>query len=152
MAYNPNSDIDRQMLADMIKKQLSDNGFARANVSKYGEHIWKRPVNGSIDLLVYTTIITDPNLNMDVVRRLGRDAIRVCAVYTNKKGERKGIARANKRVNRTGELRGIISRVQNQIKNVQAKAMSGYRCYKCKAPMAKSKAGKLYCADICWAK
>ena len=85
-----------------------------------------------------------------MTRECGDDAIRVCAVYTARDGQDRGIAAAEKRVNRVGEISAITDRLIERMREVWKATKTAEKCPKCGARMFKAKSGKLCCADLCW--
>ena len=95
-------------------------------------------------MIVYSTITEKE------VRGIGKDAIRVVAIYENEKGERKPLGKADKRINRVGQIEDILMRVKSRIKEVQEKVDKQGLCGCCGAPMFESKRGNVVCVEACW--
>ncbi|MBQ73379.1 MAG: hypothetical protein CMJ67_10790 [Planctomycetaceae bacterium] len=150
MTYNPNSLTDRRNLANAICARLTECGFTPVTRKGTKEAIYSRPVDGTdgtIKVLVYTSVV--PVRGGFAVRKEGKDAIRVCAVYTSKDGKERGIARADKRVNRTGTVEATVERTYQRMRDVYKTAATCERCH-CGAPKFKSKKGNEVCADLCF--
>ncbi|OHD18668.1 MAG: hypothetical protein A2Y38_19545 [Spirochaetes bacterium GWB1_59_5] len=145
-AYNPLAPQDRLELAAALVLKLQECNFHLEDRPGTKERVYSRTVDGSpgIRVLVYTTV------EGKQVREVGDDAIRVVAVYTNKEGQERGIAKAEKRVHRTGEFQAIVDRTYARMREVYALAKQAEKCPSCGAPLFKSKKGNLVCADICW--
>lgn len=152
MSYDPTSRNDRTILANTLRAMLRTAGFVLESRPGTKEDVYAREVEGTdgkIRVLVYTTI---EGLE---VRECAKDAIRVCAVYKSRDGHERGIASAEKRVNRVGEITGITDRTLERMREVWKAAKTSERCH-CGAPKFKSKArkdgsgGNLVCADLCW--
>ncbi len=98
--YDPAIPLLREMLALSIMGKLSDCGFSEVEPDgRTKERVFTRPldVTGSVDVRVYTTVVGQE------VRNNGKDAIRVCATYTTKDGQERGLVKAT-RVHRTGNI------------------------------------------------
>jgi len=146
MSYNPHS-TDRKVLADAILALMARSIFTEESRPGTREKVFAREVpdtDGKVRVLVYTSI------EGDMTRECGDDAIRVCAVYKARDGFDRGIASAEKRVNRTGEITSITDRLIERMREVWKATKTAEKCSKCGAPMFKTKAGKLCCADLCW--
>ena len=142
--YNPQSHADNQKLADKLATKLHQSGFHRVSVRGF-EEVYERKIQGPVSVRVYTTIDT----RTGVVRGCGKDAIRICAVSTNKEGETRGLAKF-KRVNRAGDMDAIVTRTLTRMREAWV-AGRGYKsCSSCGSVMWLSKAGKPYCSDLCW--
>ena len=151
MTYDPDNAAHRQELAESVTCLVTDLGFTREYPQR-GRYETKEAVysketdDHGIRVVVYTSAVDG------AVRGNGRDAIRVIALYRNREGYDKGIAKAQKRVNRTGTITTICQRVVDRISEVWTLARTGERCSYCGAPKFKSKKGNMVCADICWRK
>lgn len=151
MHYDSNIQSDRQTLAADVVALLTKCGFVKQNRPGTYEDVYALPVNdethnGRINVLVYTSV------EKGEIRECGTDAIRICAVYSAKDGKERGIAAAEKRVNRVGDMSAIVDRMHQRMRDVYKIVKTGSRCKCCNAPVFISKAGKECCADICWAK
>jgi len=101
--YNPNNKSHRKKLAAGIKKMLLASGFSAATPSK-GEEVYERPIDGfEARVRVLTSIVNGE------MRQKDKDAIRVCATI-DLEGETLGLVKST-RVNRTGDMEGITSRL-----------------------------------------
>jgi len=149
--YNPDNAAHRAALAASVTARLTEMGFSPFFDKRWREVIYSRPVHTSpgVTVLVYTSCAPAPDGRVKA-RRAGRDAIRVCAVYATKDGETRGLARAEKRVNRVGDIEDIVERMYQRAREVYGAAMNPCRCGSCGAPMFTSKAGNDVCADLCW--
>ncbi len=148
--YNPHSLTDRRNLANALCARLTECGFTPVTRKGTKEAIYSRDVDGTdgtIKVLVYTSVV--PVRGGFAVRKEGKDAIRVCAVYTAKDGRERGIARADKRVNRTGTVEATTDRMYGRMREVYKAGASCDRCH-CGAPKFVSKKGNEVCADLCW--
>ncbi len=148
MKYNPDSARSRSNLAFSIVEKLEACGFNAVTREKTNEAIYSREVREGISVLVYTSVV--PTNGTIEVREVGADAIRVCAVYTNREGKERGIARADKRVHRVGVTEEIVDRMHQRMRDVWRVAQSPCTCEKCGAPKFKSKKGNEVCADLCF--
>ena len=145
-AYDPSNRQHRVELAAALLSRLEACGFVEDHRPGTRERVFGRAVHTSpgVRVLVYTSVVGDE------VRREGKDAIRVVAIYRTRDERERGIARADKRVNRTGDIPGIVERVYQRMRDVYGAAMNAHKCGRCGAPKFKSKAGNEVCADICW--
>lgn len=143
--YDPNLQILREMLALSIIGKLDDCGFVETGFDdKTREKVFARIIpDTGISVKVYTTIVGRE------VRGGGKDAIRVCATYTTKDGQNKGIVKST-RVHRTGNINEIIDRMHHRMRETWKSASTGERCRSCGAPKFTAKSGKKVCAEICW--
>lgn len=143
--YDPNLQILREMLALSIIGKLDDCGFIETGFDdKTREKVFARIIpDTGISVKVYTTIVGRE------VRGGGKDAIRVCATYTTKDGQNKGIVKST-RVHRTGNINEIVDRMHHRMRETWKSASTGERCRSCGAPKFTAKSGKKVCAEICW--
>ena len=148
MKYNPDSARSRSDLAFSIVEKLEKCGFTAASREGTREAVYSREVREGIRVLVYTSVV--PSNDTIEVRPVDKDAIRVCAVYKNRDGKERGIARADKRVHRVGVTEEIVDRMHQRMRDVWRVAQSPCTCEKCGAPKFKSKKGNEVCADLCW--
>jgi hypothetical protein len=167
MQYDPFNPAHHRILATDIVASLEAAGFAdeSAKHPRTKEMVFSRVVSTSpaIRVLVYTTIVHG------AVRKEGKDAIKVCAVYTRDNGDDRGIvsARSDKhptgRVNRTGTTEGITGRMVDRMREVWLAGKVPCTCNDCGAPTFMSKARKAsrgrpakvsraVCAEVCWTK
>lgn len=145
--YDPQNSTDRKILAQAILDLMARSLFVEVARPGTKERVFAREVpesNGKVRLLVYTSI------EGDEVRECGEDAIRACAVYSARDGQERGIASAEKRVNRVGEIGAITDRLIERMREVWRLIKTAEKCPKCSAPMFKAKSGNLCCADLCW--
>tara|TARA_B100000131_G_scaffold213207_1_gene204972 strand:- start:1157 stop:1711 length:555 start_codon:yes stop_codon:yes gene_type:complete len=156
MHYDPECEYSRQHLAISITSRLDDAGFEKVDVIEYSksayrsiqtkEHIYERDIDDTgLKVQVYTTIVDDNNLGM-TVRTTGKDAIRVNV----RSPDIKRALITETRVNRTGEISDIVERMIQRARDVYKLGRQSGKCHKCGAPRAMSKAGKWYCAKVCW--
>jgi len=163
--YDPDYEILRKMLALEIVMKLEECGFEEEALKTFmprsrpgrrrrwgpsstvttKERVFSRPVNENIRIKVYTTVEDDE------VRHVGKDSIRVCAVYTNKDGGTRGLVK-ERRVHRTGDIKDIVDRMHQRMRDTWRAASSTAKCNKCGAPKFTSKKGNLVCAEVCWTK
>ena len=155
MQYDPQSSGSRKHLATCIVDVLTTAGFVEewhddtGDITK--ERVFYRPVempNGTIvdgiRVLVYTSIV------IDEVRDVGKDAIRVAAVYRSPRtGRERGIIKET-RIHRVGDTDAICDRLLKRMRKVFGKARRPARCTRCGAPMFTSKKGNEVCCDFCW--
>jgi hypothetical protein len=150
----------RENLADELLALFARAEFTEVFIKGTKERLFAREVpgtEGKIRVVVYSTI------EGHEVRRIAKDAIRVCALYKGRDGQERGIASGEKRVNRTGTIEAICDRVISRMRDCwkATKPHNHERCPKCGAPMFKSKVrkdkrtgqtrgGNLVCADLCW--
>jgi len=147
ITYDPNSPAMRRALADTLLALFERSLFEEVKIPGTKERVFARevPDTGSkIRVVVYSTIVGDE------CRKVSKDAIRVCALYKSQDGQERGIASADKRVNRTGTLDAIPERVIDRMRQVWKATKTTAQCPNCGAPKFKSKKGHLVCADLCW--
>lgn len=94
-----------------------------------------------VQIRVYTSSVDGE------IREVGQDAIRVCSVLLS--GGRERGFRKETRVNRVGEVDAIVGRVRSRVGDMASHIRSAPAC-SCGAIMLESRAGNLYCADLCW--
>lgn len=148
-AYDPESRSSRELLAVQLLSKLRECGFSLEKRPNTNEAIYSREVdgtNGKIRVVVYTTVVAG---RVPLTRPNGKDAIRVCAVYTSRDGRERGIA-SDTRVNRTGEIADIVDRTYGRMRAVYKAVRTHTRCDRCGSPTFTSKAGNVVCADFCW--
>ena len=149
MKYDHGNPHHRHILATTLIAMLIDKGFEEEAPQDRGsyttkERVFSRPINERMRVAVYTTI------EGTEVRQVGKDAIRVVALYRNANGQDRGVAKADKRVHRTGKISAVTDRTLNRMREVWRIASHSERCRHCGAPMFTSKKGNLVCADLCW--
>lgn len=144
--YDPRSAESRTDLANRLRARLTECGFGEEHIPGTREKVFSRQVDGSprVRVMVYTTI------EGSQVRSVGRDAIRVCAVYTNREGRDRGIIAAEKRVNRTGAIGDIVERMVVRMREVYGGARKPQCCPRCRAPLFASKNKNNVCSEFCW--
>lgn len=143
MQYEPKNRSHRETLAQEILELMKYAKFEE-ETSK-GERVFSRHIHPQLRVMVYTSIVGKE------VREKDADALRVCGVYTNKKGEERGIVKSS-RVYRTGQLEDILERLLKRMREVWRKSKNAEKCPKCGAPQFTSKKGNLVCCEICFAK
>lgn len=144
--YDPNNRTDRKILAQAILDLMARSVFVAEARPGTKEKVFAREVpgtDGKIRVLVYTTIENGE------ARDCGKDAIRVCAVYKARDGQDRGIAAAESRVNRVGEVGAITDRLIERMRKVWTVTKTAKKCH-CGAPKFLAKSGNLCCADLCW--
>jgi len=145
--YDPRSNAGRVGLTQELLALFDRAVFVEVSIEGTKERVFAREVpdtDGKVRVLVYSSI------EGNMTRKCGDDAIRVCAVYKARDGRERGIASAEKRVNRVGTVEAIAERVIDRMRQVWKATKTAERCPKCGAPMFKAKSGKLCCADLCW--
>ena len=153
MHYDSGCEYSRQHLAISIVSKLAEAGFEKVESNSSSksfqtkEYLYERIIDGTdLKIQVYTTVIDDNNLGM-IARSMGRDAIRVNVMAPPP------IARVlitEPRVNRVGEIEDIVERMLDRARAAYKSGRKSGSCHQCGAPRALSKAGKWYCAKICW--
>jgi len=155
--YDPASPVSRRALATAILSKLAEmKASERPNIPQSQEKQIARRIrltDGSfsrnMQVVVYTTIVDD------AVRDVGKDAIRVALLYKCKptaecpQGKVVGIG-SETRVNRVGRICDIVDRMVQRWNSLESNVDTIECCKDCGAPKLKSKAGKMYCADLCW--
>jgi uncharacterized Zn finger protein (UPF0148 family) len=111
------------------------------------ERVFFFSVSDDMRVAVYTTIVGDDA--WAECRDVGKDAIRVCAVYRRKDGNERGVGKQT-RVNRVGEVDAIAGRMLDRMRAAWKVAKRPNRCPDCGAPMFISKKGNEVCAELCW--
>lgn len=146
--YNHESPIDRRELADAILAVLRGADFMEEFVEDKGtkERVFYRPVDGTdgMRVAVYTSIVGDS------VRKVGKDAVRVCGLYRSQRTDRERGIVSETRIHRTGTIEAICDRLLDRMRNVYGSVRRAHRCPRCGAPTFKAKSGKDVCADLCW--
>jgi hypothetical protein len=142
--YDPEYNEHRKLLASTIIDKMKECGFSEEHREGTKEKVYSRKVGDTgMSVVVYTTIVGNH------VRVKDSDAIRICGVYRN---EEKDIARGickDKRVYRTGDIAGIVSRMHERMRNAYRNCNSASRCH-CGTPKFISKKGNVVCAEVCW--
>jgi hypothetical protein len=155
--YDPRDRDHRRTLATELLALFARALFIETTIEGTKERVFAREVpntDGKIRVLVYSTI------EGDMTRAVAKDAIRVCVMYRSRDGRERGIASAQKRVNRTGVIDAITKRVILRMRDCWAAVISIPRCH-CGAPKFVSKVrtnkrtgvktgGNQVCADLCW--
>ena len=145
--FDPTSLNHRQKLAQLLELVLDESGFSEeAQKGFTKEKLYSREVVGApnVRVVVYTSIVGD------AVRATGKDAIRVVALYKTKEGKDRPVAKAEKRVNRTGKFHDLTMRVIERMREVYKEAKNHEKCKKCGAPTFVSKKGNHVCSDLCF--
>lgn len=143
MRYNPADYAHRTALATGIANTIKAKGFQQVAVAGCYEDVYALPVTGRVQVRVYTSV------EAGIVRDCGDDAIRVCTVYATRDGDYRGVGHET-RVNRVGDINGIVVRLAERIALSLEGAEKIDRCPDCGAPKFKSKKGNWVCADLCW--
>lgn len=144
MKYEPECFIARKALADALQLKMQECGF-EAQEDRGSERVFARPVGRGVEVWVYTSVGTS-----GLVRARGADAIRVVALYRNTQGVLRPLCKAEKRVNRVGNIRDIVARTHERMREVWRLTAYTECCEKCGAPLFRSKSGNMVCAEICW--
>lgn len=152
MDYNPVSSIHRHSLAEHLLQMLGKADFIEEAVSDRGtkERVFYRliPEMEGVRVQVYTTIV---GYGEDAeVRVIGKDAIRVCAVFRTSRSKTDRGVTSFTRVNRTGTVESICDRTLERMRAVYEKAANAPTCGKCGAPTFISKKNNMVCADLCF--
>jgi hypothetical protein len=167
--YDADNPQHRAELAASLTKRLGEAGFAlsqdrnRDPGRTYGGgfkgreavYVFKHRKDPGLEVQVFTSVVGSGE-----VRSKGADAIRVCLVYKNKAKQQNPEAEEAKqydlgsecRVYRTGDIDAIVERTVQRAREAYMKANLVERCKDCNAPLAKSKAGKMFCSEVCWTK
>jgi hypothetical protein len=105
--YNPKNKQHRKNLAKRIAKMLLSSGFSLEG-NTTGEDVYVRAVTpvakGTAQVRVLTSILNGE------MRLKDKDAIRVCAVYTDETGASRGLVKST-RINRVGDMDAITGRL-----------------------------------------
>lgn len=105
--YNPKNKQHRKNLAKRIAKMLLSSGFSLEG-NTTGEDVYVRAVTpvakGTAQVRVLTSILNGE------MRLKDKDAIRVCAVYTDEAGASRGLVKST-RINRVGDMDAITGRL-----------------------------------------
>lgn len=143
--YNHAEYGHRWALATEVKMAVMSLGFSPKAIPGTAELVLSRPSGRlrGVEVLVYTTIVGE------AVRPMGKDAIRVCAVFTPTDGHGRGIC-SERKVLRTGKIEEIPGRVVERVKDIAKDLNELKHCNRCGAPGLISKKGNMYCADACW--
>ena len=144
MIYEARNRGSRQALAGALVTMLDNAGFEAEVIPGTKEAVFTRPLNEKIRVAVYTSIVDGE------CRAVGFDAIRVAALYRTKDGKNRGICKADKRVNRVGQVEAIVDRTLERMRDVYRTAQTPDCCDACGAPKFISKKGNAVCADLCW--
>lgn len=148
--YHAGDRYSRRQLATALTARLAACGFVLREEPGTSELVYARPVegtNGQVQVLVYTSVV---NIGGTLeVRELGTDAIRACAIYRAADGRVRGIARAEARVFRTGQVEAIVGRTYARMREVYGRAKNPERCT-CGAPKFMSRNRNLVCAELCF--
>jgi len=149
MRYDPQSPSHRADLASALEALMGRSLFMQVEIKGTREAVFARDMpntEGRIRVMVYSTI------EDGAVRKAGKDAIRVAAVYKARDGRLRGLAAGSTRINRTGTIDAITDRVLDRMRGCwKAVKADTDRCH-CGAPKFKTKKGRLVCADLCWLK
>ena len=145
MRYDPDSLESQTMLSSAILHLMVESGFTEEFPDRTRERVFSREVTGDIRICVYTTV--DPRRGM--VRGRGRDAIRVCLVRRCTDGRERGLSRET-RINRVGNVRDIVGRVQERMRDSWRRVGGLARCSQCGAPTFVSRRNNVVCSDLCW--
>jgi hypothetical protein len=144
MKYQPASSSSRQLLSNALVQELEGMGFRPIHQEGTRELVLARESTRlpGVQIRVYTSSVDGE------IREVGQDAIRVCSVLVS--GGRERGFRKETRVNRVGEVGAIVERVSSRVGAMGSLIRSASSCSCCGAIMLESRAGNLYCADLCW--
>jgi len=156
MEYRPEDRGSRRHLAACVIQTLLQAGFAEewhdgCGADPTKEKVYFRDVDGveRIRLVVYTSIVQKEGEEPEV-REVGKDAIRVVAVYRSKGDDKERGILKETRVHRTGDTDEIANRMLERMRDAYRKSKRVNRCPKCGAPMFVSKKGNEVCCEVCW--
>lgn len=152
MIYNSAIEIHRRTLAISLIDRLESSGFERCErlEGSYGnmsEAVYAKQVNGRHIVAVYTSC--NQRSGAWEARNSGKDAIRVAALYVTNDGTTRGLSKF-KRVNRTGKINDIVSRVASRIDEAWKVGAHPFRCAKCGSTKFLTKQGTYCCVSFCW--
>lgn len=150
--YDPWSPDHRVALADALLASFDAAGFHAHLAAGPGSEVVLTRRHGRHDramVHVYSTVEDGR------ARPLDADAIRVVAIFVREDG--KGVPLHQAKVLRTGLIAGTSGRKSGIVDRTLYAARDAYgalyalgACSHCGAPLARSKASKVYCADACW--
>lgn len=148
MNYDPANLQHRQELARSLREALTKASFTKQpSKGNTKEEVWGWTTsNPKIKVLVYTTIVRDE------CRSSGKDAVRTALIYTNDKDQERPMLPRETRVNRTGEIEGIVERTLMRVRKVFKDGKDVCKCEHCGAPTFKSRKGNQVCMEFCWEK
>ena len=150
--YDPEDPSDRRELADRLKKRLEAAGFKLDTSRNSGEdvYVFQHRKDPGLFLKLYTSVYRG------TTRAKAQDAIRVTMLYQQQRTKEKTVIPLGKMpiVKRSPKstIDQIVERVVDRARDAYKKINDVERCTKCQAPMAVSKLGKKYCAELCWLK
>ena len=149
MNYDPESLVDRKILAQNLQQMFTTAGFVLKTGRDTTEDIYERdvPEVPGVRIVVFSSIYHG------AVRAIGTDAIRVAIVFTRRDGEDRFLL-SETRVHRTGTIEGIVDRTLQRMRasfvGFRDRQRQGLYCKFCNAPFFKSKRGHEVCANTCW--
>jgi len=149
--------MQRRLMAAEILSTLEENGFERCErlETSYGdvsEIVFAKPVKDRSRYIIAVYTSCNQVGGAYVVRKKGKDAIRIAGLYITKTGVATGIVK-NKRVNRVGLTSEICKRITARIaKTTIDMTCHNQNCNDCGAPMFISKKNNPCCSEICWSK
>ncbi len=162
--YDPEQPFDRASLAVELVTRLEAAGFTHATERRHGERVYTRAVDfkhpdtgervplDGVTVEVFTTVVAVGHAIE--VRALGKDAIRVVAVFRHTdehgKTKRRGLVK-EARVFRTGTIEGIVDRSITRARKVWAKVLDRPCCRDCGCTTFESRKGNDVCARVCFA-
>lgn len=147
--YDPSNPSDRKELATQIKARLESAGF-KLDPSSRGEdvYLFQHRKDPGLHIKIYTSIYGG------AARAKAADAIRVVMLYQQQRSEEKKVIPMGKMpiVKRSPKstVETLVERVVDRAREAYKAINSVDRCSACQAPRATSKAGKKYCAELCW--
>lgn len=148
-SYDPTNAAHRARLAAALVEMLEGAKFTRDPSPEGQEQVWSfRHKNAPRAVVrVYTSVVGAQ------VRALDEDAIRVCMVYEREGGAVVPLMKA-RRVYRTGEVEGVVSRTLERMRSVYRefndRMKAGHRCRHCGEPTFTSKKKNEVCAALCF--
>ena len=145
MKYDPTAPFHKKFLAVELLCRLTEAGFEEEFADGTKERVFSRVTPSGVRVAVFTSIVGDS------IRDVGTDAIRVCAIW-GKGAKRRGVGKAESRVNRTGDVKDIGDRMLTRMREVWSACRDIPKCSQCGAPQFMSKNKNWVCADLCWRK
>ena len=125
-----------------------DNSFKEFSHKTIKERVFKKPTKiPNVDIVVYTSIV-----GLET-RSSGKDAIRVCLLYTDTDNNIVPLSK-ERRVHRTGQIPDIVHRITERITSVNSSVDSIQLCKDCGAPTKEFKSKRTgnkftACANFC---
>jgi hypothetical protein len=148
--YDPSDPSDRMELARQLKQRLEAAGFKLDPSGRGEEDVYEfiHRKDPGLKIKVYTSIYKGST------RAKAADAIRVVMLYQQQRTAEKKVVPMGKMpiVKRSPKstIETLVERVVDRARDAYKEINNVERCTKCQAPRATSKAGKKYCAELCW--